>query len=240
MQTIWPDVPRGNLTSDSEWTAAYAWPEELTGPWVRANAVMTLDGCIAGLDGKSASISTPADRRMLGVLRRDSDVILVGAGTVRAENYGPATRPLAIVTRSMDLPLDLRFFTTTTRDSPRSFVLTTGQAISAASQDLIDCLNVIDCGATEVNLMSGLKELADLGLKRIHCEGGPELLTHLVENGLLDELLLTISPQILGGSGHLIGAILDSTYGGKVRQVLELDGSVFLRVLFDRTARPTH
>ena len=88
--------------SDDDLRAAYAFPARR--PWVRANMVSTLDGTMRGPDGSSRSISTPADQRVFALARRDADVILVGAGTIRAEDYRPSVRTVAIVTRRLDLP----------------------------------------------------------------------------------------------------------------------------------------
>ncbi len=67
--------------------AAYAYPDRR--PWVRANMVSSADGAVT-LEGRSGGLSGAADREIFALLRSLSDVILVGAGTVRAEHYGPA------------------------------------------------------------------------------------------------------------------------------------------------------
>src|SRR5712692_8334157 len=94
--------------------ASYAYPDRL---WVRANMIASVDGAVS-LDGRSGGLSGPADRLLFTVLRSLADVILVGAGTARAERYGkarparlwpqlrrgrPPAPPVAVVTRSLDL-----------------------------------------------------------------------------------------------------------------------------------------
>src|SRR5688572_12781612 len=72
--------------------------------WVRLNLISTVSGSAAGPDNTSESITTSADRRILGVIRQLADVVLVGAGTVRVEGYQlPKRAALAIVTASGDL-----------------------------------------------------------------------------------------------------------------------------------------
>jgi len=73
----------------------YAYPEPLPAQgWVRANMVASLDGAAHGPDGLSGSISTPSDRRVFSVLRGHADVVVAGAGTVRAEGYSrPTAKP---------------------------------------------------------------------------------------------------------------------------------------------------
>lgn len=88
-------------------------------PYVRLNMIASLDGAIS-VDGRSGPLGGPADRHLFQVLRSLSDVVLVGAGTVRTERYGPvrlpeplrrareergqpASVPIAVFTRSLDL-----------------------------------------------------------------------------------------------------------------------------------------
>jgi riboflavin biosynthesis pyrimidine reductase len=58
-------------------------------PWVRVNMISSLDGAIA-VRGRSGTLGGPPDRRLFMVLRSLADVIVVGAGTMRTEGYGPA------------------------------------------------------------------------------------------------------------------------------------------------------
>src|SRR5579863_5898058 len=105
----------------------YAYPRER---WVRANMVTSADGA-AYVDGRSGGLSGTDDKRIFGVLRVLADVILVGAGTARAEEYRPAQRrpslaslregrsetaPIALVTRTLGLNLTSSLFTDTTPD----------------------------------------------------------------------------------------------------------------------------
>src|SRR5690606_756735 len=74
---------------DDALARCYAYPRQLAGPWLRANFVSSIDGAFA-VDGVSKGLGTDADHRVFHVLRELAEVILVGAGTVRAENYGGA------------------------------------------------------------------------------------------------------------------------------------------------------
>ena len=64
----------------------YRWPQRSGRAVVRSNFIATLDGSIQGLDGRSGSINTPSDHQVFALHRALTDVILVGAGTVRAEH----------------------------------------------------------------------------------------------------------------------------------------------------------
>lgn len=217
-------------TTDIE--ASYAYPATL--PWVRANMVTTLDGAIRGSDGLAKSITTPPDQRVFNAARRACDVILVGAGTVRAEDYRPSSRTLAVVTRRLDLPLTLRMFADATDASPRPIVLTTDEAAGSAPAELLTVADVVGCGDDRVDLHRVLDALVARGLTRILCEGGPALLSDLLALGLVDELLLTLSPTFVGAASdehvvHLPGG-LDPVLRLTPVEVLEEDGTVLLRL----------
>ena len=217
--------------TDDEVRAGYAFPGD--GPWVRGSMVATLDGVMRGTDGTSRSIASEADQRVFSLLRAAADVVLVGAGTVRSEDYHPSRLPIAIVTDSLNLPLTLRVFSLRTVATPRTLIMTTSAARASAPAGLLDVADVIACGERSVDLHTAVSALVSRGLLRIHCEGGPRLLGSLAQAALLDELLLTVTPILHGGdpSEHVL-----SVDGGLVpalnletTQVLEEDGSVFIR-----------
>src|SRR5436189_936743 len=131
-------LPRWDDERDLE--AAYAAPTDTipASPFVRVNMISSFDGAIA-VGGRSGLLGGPADRRVFRVLRSLADVILVGAGTARAEGYGPArldeaiqarrrargqsaVPPIAVVTRSCHLDWSTPFFTEAVA---RSIVVTT-------------------------------------------------------------------------------------------------------------------
>lgn len=187
---------------------------------VRANLVTTLDGAVAGADGSSRSISGPTDLRVLVLLRSLADVVLVGAGTVRTEGYGPlGVRPalaarrarlgmapspvLGVVSRSGRLPDRLLAVPRTDDGEPRVVVLTCAAASPAALQQLRSRLGddaVVVRGDEDVDLSAAVDDLASRGLRRVLCEGGPALLRDVVAAGLLDELCLTTSPLLVAGA----------------------------------------
>src|SRR5690349_7358621 len=89
MLRLWPD-PDGKPLSDEE--IIHVYPREPV-PWLRVNFAASLDGAVT-LDGFSAGLSGPEDKRLFGILRMLCDALVVGAGTVRNEGYG-ALRPSA-------------------------------------------------------------------------------------------------------------------------------------------------
>lgn len=200
---------------------------------VRANFVSSLDGSVS-LEGKSAGLSSPADKRLFHLLRAVSDVVLVGAGTVRVENYGGAREvdgripPIAVVTRSLELDPAARLFTDT---RVRPILLTCAASPGDRREQLGELADVVVAGGEDVDIAAALDVLADRGLRRVVCEGGPHLLGWLVAGGLLDELDLTLSPVIAGGAAGRIVAGIESQVGDPMRldHVLADDGHLFLR-----------
>lgn len=219
------DLPAGELPSRWEFPA--------TLPWIRGSMVATLDGAVTGPDGTSRSIASPADARVFSCLRAAADVILVGAGTLRDEDYRPSRLPLAIVSRSGVLPRTLKLFSERSTTTPRSMLLTTQDAAATAGADLGDRLDVVACGSATVDLLQVRAALAERGLARIHCEGGPALLSALAEASLLDELLLSVVPTLLGASPerHILSVPGGLGWRMQFTQVLEEDGTVLLRAV---------
>lgn len=200
---------------------------------VRANFVSSLDGSVS-LEGRSAGLSSPADKQLFHRLRAMSDVVLVGAGTVRVENYGGArevdgrTPPIAVVTRSLDLDPAARLFT---HARVRPILVTCEASPQEARERLGELADVVIAGDTDVDVRAALDALADRGLRRVVCEGGPHLLGWLVAAGALDELDLTLSPVIAGGSAGRIVAGIATQVGDPMRlvHVLEDGDHLFLR-----------
>jgi riboflavin biosynthesis pyrimidine reductase len=209
---------------------------------VRANFVTSVDGMVE-LGGRSSPLGGPADRNAFMAMRAVADVILVGAGTVRQEKYGPvrldpaaearrlerhqALLPsLAIVSNSAALDPTAKVFSGETRP-----LVLTSAAGATAGTALVDAAEVVVCGDESVDLALALDELHARGLGRVLCEGGPTLLRSLLGAGLLDELCCTTSPW-LAGAGHR-GLLGDQPLSGPVAMtltaVLEADGMLFAR-----------
>jgi riboflavin biosynthesis pyrimidine reductase len=200
---------------------------------VRANFVSSLDGAVT-ISGKSEGLSSDGDRALFHLLRTMADVVLVGAGTVRTENYGGArpvdgqAPPIAVVSRSLDLDVSARLFTDTT---VRPIVITCAASPDVPRDRLRTVADVVVAGDTDVDLPAALDVLADRGLRRVLCEGGPRLLGSLASAQLLDELCLTLSPVIAGGTaGRIVAGYLPEVVEPMhLLHVLEGDGHLFLR-----------
>lgn len=102
VRRVWPDAGPAVPASDAAaLRALYVAPEP---DWFRVNLVVSLDGSAVGADGTSTSISPGADRAILRAVRAESDLVLVGAGTLRSEpELVPRTTRLGVLSRSGDL-----------------------------------------------------------------------------------------------------------------------------------------
>jgi len=212
--------------------------------------IASVDGAIA-LDGRSSGLSGAADRLVFAVLRSLADVVVVGAGTARADRYRqarpdelwqqlragrPPAPPVAVITRRLDLDLGSRLFVPGAAVScsglARTLVLTTELASPervAAARGVAD---VVVAGEKSVTAVAAAEALTALGYRRILLEGGPNVLAEFAADGLVDELCLTISPLLEGGyepgrltarSGHV------AVTGLRLATVIEDDGFLLTR-----------
>lgn len=219
-------------------------------PWLRANMVSSLDGA-ATAEGTSEGLSGPADRRVLGVLRALADVIIVGAGTARAENYRPiAARPsyaarragagqlpaAAVAVVSARLDLDLHGPLLAGPTAAPTVVLTTSSAPGARLAAVRERAEVVVAGTDCVDLPKALDALVARGWRRMLCEGGPSMIAQLAAAGRLDELCLTLAPQLRAGAASriLAGPELTTTARLELASLLEEDGYLFTRYVASR------
>jgi riboflavin biosynthesis pyrimidine reductase len=179
---------------------------------LRANFVASVDGAVA-VEGLSAGLSSPADKEVFRVLRMVCDALLVGAATLKAENYRPLTLDaqrrawreasglsafpcLVIFSKTLDVDPDHRAL----REAPvRPLVVTPVDPGDHPVRRVADVVLAADPEAA-------LKLLRERGLRSLLCEGGPGLLGLLSGADLVDEVCLTLSPLTAGpGVGRIVG-----------------------------------
>jgi riboflavin biosynthesis pyrimidine reductase len=222
----------------------YPYPDDLRRCWVRGNMIASLDGGATD-DGKAGGLAGAGDRAVFSLMRYAADVILVGAATVRIENYSGAqlpvaarqerqrrgqaeVPPIAVITRSGNLDPGARLFTRT--DVP-PLILTTSRFGDDTRRRLGSVAEVIDASGPEpdsVDAATVLKILADRGFYRVLTEGGPLFLGTLIENGLLDELCLTVAPILVGGGSKRIVTGLGNVHTKMRRTHLLADDDGYL------------
>jgi riboflavin biosynthesis pyrimidine reductase len=227
-------LPHGPAEVEDLWPV-YALPRA---PHVRAGFVASVDGAVV-VDGSSRPLSGPADREVFRTLRATSDVVLVGAGTARSEDYGPVRLPeplrrrrleagmperpaLAVVSRSLRLEAAHRLLEDA--GAPLLLLTTSGAAVP---DGLPPHAEVVRCGDDDVDPVQALAALRGRGLDRVLCEGGPQLLHALLAADLVDELCLTTSPVLVGGAQGLVPAEVRARL--RLLSLLEHDGELLAR-----------
>jgi riboflavin biosynthesis pyrimidine reductase len=212
---------------------------------LRVNFVASIDGAATD-HGVSGGLSGHADRRVFDLLRRLSDVILVGAGTVRAEGYGamrldPASVQLrrasglsaqpvfAIVSGTLGLDPESAALT----DAPvKAIVVTVGAASRMKKEAFSRVADVLVCGEETLDVNVMLDAFAKRGLRQVLCEGGPTLFGTLLDADRVDELCLTISPLLEAGDAHrIVVGSPEKVRRMTLRHVLISNGTLMLRYL---------
>ena len=196
-------------------------------PAVRLNMISSVDGSTA-VAGLSGGLGGPADRKVFAALRSLADVVLVAAGTVRAETYGPAALPIAVVSGSLQLDWDTPFFTAATH---RPIVVTHRRAPAEGAVRASAVADVVVAGEQAVDLTLAVARLGERGFRHVLAEGGPSLNGALAGAGVLDELCLTLSPRLVSGDAKRIvaGPALVPPPALALRSLCEEDGYLFVR-----------
>lgn len=201
-------------------------PQTTDRPYVIANFVASVDGHTT-VDQDSRRLSGSGDRELFYALRERVDAVLIGPGTLRAEQYkrmlpaperrerrlaaGRPAEPLAVtVSRSGQIPRDIPLFA----DAP-------------------DRILVFEGPDTELSHMLHTLR-SHHNVRTLLCEGGPTLFGALRAEELVDELFLTLAPTLTGGaSGPSVvsGPPMEVPAPVELAGALERDGTLFLRYL---------
>ncbi|MGN6413709.1 dihydrofolate reductase family protein [Flexivirga sp.] len=231
----------GDPLTEDDLLQVYPWPG--SGAWLRAMMVTTLDGAAAGPDQLSGSVSSPADQLVFNAVRRDADAVLIGAGTLRAEQYTPMrAKPadtarreaagqlpapvIAVVSRSLDLPWQLPVWRESTH---RPLVLAPAGVDPGRLETAREHADVIELDRTDPEAIVGA--LVQRSLTRIVCEGGPRLLRDLVAADLVDEADITVSPVFAGTETSPPTPSLPRVNRFRLAHVLHGDDTLMLRYL---------
>lgn len=237
---------RALIYAETDLVAAYA----MERPALRVNFVASADGA-ATLDGRSGGLGNANDQHILGLLRQLADVLVVGAGTLRAEGYGPLVLGDGAVAwrREHGLPDHPRLAVVSARlhalgpDHPsfaaapvRPLVITIGAAPAERRRALAAVADVLICGDDELDAVALPALLAERGLSGVLCEGGPALFGALVAADVVDELCLTLSPWLAGaGASRIVAGPPSVPRALTLRHVLADDELLFLRYARQRS-----
>lgn len=196
------------------------------GPYLRAGFVASLDGIVA-VAGRSGPLGSPSDKASFRALRTVCDAVVVGAGTVRAEDYGPVLYgesarawraahdradqpPIVIVSRRGQLDPQAKVL-----QGPVILAVPEG----APAPEGVDVIRTTD----PVELRAALHAR---GLGRLLCEGGPSLLTSFLQAGAVDDLFLTTAPVVVGEGAQLLTGPAPTGFG--LRSLIADDPGVLL------------
>jgi 2,5-diamino-6-(ribosylamino)-4(3H)-pyrimidinone 5'-phosphate reductase len=170
-------------------------------PYVILNAAMTVDGKIASVGGDSR-ISCPEDLRRLHRLRSRVDAVMIGAGTVLADDPALTVRRVrgkspvrVVVDGRARVPPSARVF----RRGPPVIVAVGSKAPKSKIERLKRVADVLQLQGPPIDLRELLSRLRSRGIKRLLLEGGSTLNWHMLRSGLVDEIRVSISPRIVGG-----------------------------------------
>jgi 2,5-diamino-6-(ribosylamino)-4(3H)-pyrimidinone 5'-phosphate reductase len=217
-------------------------------PYVILNMVASVDGRTA-IGGKATALGSTIDRRTMRTLRSKADAVMIGAGTLRAEKLSlgldasdGVSQPLAIiVTGTGNVPLEEHLVV---RGGQEVLILLSENTPRAVFERLRKLARLMRAPADEtggVDLEKSLRALrTELGIETLVVEGGPGLNHALISAGLVDELFLTVAPELRGGTESLT-LLRGPEIPAHDRRALELasihlaDGELFLRYSLTRT-----
>ena len=215
-------------------------------PYVSLKAAQTIDGKIADKSGESSWISSLQSRKYVHSLRAKYDAVLVGKGTVEKDDPKLTVRLVegrnpkrVILDANLDIKLSHRIFT---KNNDRNLIVITSKK-NAGKKRKINKLNSLGAlvlfakeeSGEKVDLKSALRELYKIGIASVLVEGGSEVFTSFVKENLFDDMLMFISPRILGCGVPLIGNLgiknLQKSVKAKIGNVEKIGDDILLELL---------
>lgn len=179
-------------------------------PFVLLSVATSLDGYIDDTSPNRLMLSNDADFDRVDQVRAESDAILIGAGTMRADNprlivKDPGRRAARIARGEPEYPLKVTITKSGNLDESLKFwhhggdkvVYTTNATVDILSKNLGGLANVVSLGET-INLGALLDHLGALGVRKLMVEGGGQIHTAFLAAGLVDEIQMVIAPIVVG------------------------------------------
>ncbi|MBC7307838.1 dihydrofolate reductase family protein [Dietzia cinnamea] len=191
---------------DALWEALEPEPD-LALPRIRAVMISTVDGSTT-VDGRSGGLGTPTDRLVYDAMRARADLVMVGSATALTEGYGPAGIADAWADRRPGPPPVVLVFSRSIPDRLIEHCAPLGDAVQVVAAhgvpgDRLEAarrqgvtVHVLDPGP----LRAAVRSLAThFGASEVALEGGPGLLGTFLREGAVDELVLSVTPQLVVG-----------------------------------------
>jgi len=195
-------------------------------PYVVLNAAMSLDGKIATAVGES-KLSSPEDFKRVHRLRASVDAIMVGLGTLLANDpkltvrHGFGRNPRRVIVDSRArTPLDA--YVVRSASQIPTVIAVTSKAPERKVKELEEAgTTVLTCGrGPKVSLRLLLTRLRKMGVRRILLEGGGTLNWSMASQGLVDEISVAISPRLLGGANAI--TLAEGQGVGRIKDAVKL------------------
>ena len=242
-------------------------------PTIVSNFVSTIDGVVAfdtegRTGGQEVSGASTPDRFLMGLLRATADAVLIGAGTVRsgahhrwspAYVYPPAAEGYAAWRRELGLTAAQPTTVIVSASGsigpghpglhdpgvPVVIITTAAGAVRLRTAGLPATVEIVRAGSgDEVEPTAIVEVLRERGLEVVVCEGGPTLLGGLIGAGLVDELFLTVAPQVAGRSPDAprlalvegLAFAIDDAPWARLLSVMRTESHLFLRYRMDAPA----
>lgn len=169
-------------------------------PFIQINCAMSADGKIAGENRRQVTISSVEDKERVKQLRRDSDAILVGIGTVIADDPHLTVKDLDYDTNPIRIILD------PDGSTPDSALVLDQRAPSIivtleSCEHEWDCEEIIRTGVETIDLKDLMKQLYEMGIDRLLVEGGGETIASFFKAGIVDRYTVFVGGLIIGGRG---------------------------------------
>ena len=219
-------------------------------PWILLNMVNSVEGFIS-FEGKAAGLSGPADKNIYQIIRGLADIILVGAGTIRTENYkAPRTpegtlaefresrnqekRPrIAVISGELNLDPEMGLFAENHPEDKPPLIYSKNASLEKNGSLFSSSAEVIGFQEDELNILKIVENLSKQKAKIVVCEGGPSLNAHLLAADVIDEFCLSISPRAVGGeiSAPLLEQPVDSPTALSLDRIILEDEFLFCRYL---------
>ena len=177
-------------------------------PKVTLSAAITLDGKI-GQKNKQIVLSSKTDKIRVHKLRSKSDAILVGKNTVEQDDplltvrYVKGKNPIRIILDSHGTIKNDSKIIKTSKRVPT--IIVTSEIISKPNLNRLQKLpvDVIICGKNQVNLTKLLPILLKKGIKTVLLEGGGTLNRSFLKKNLIDEMIIALTPYVLGSKNTI-------------------------------------
>lgn len=185
MQALTELLTGTTYTKLSDLQAVVGLPE--SGAWVRTNMVTSLTGALK-IDSDSAALSNPVDRALMGCIRKGAEAVVVGANTVRTENYAALDRGILVAISSSGRVYSDNF------DAHSRIIVATHAGTEIATN--AGHTSILELGEHDVTTLgpagATLKALQHSGVSRIVCEGGRGVMSSAIDSGLVTDLGLSV------------------------------------------------